>query len=312
MTQVRATLAFGLMFLLHTVAGAAEPPDALVTRTYDLAEMILPARPDDEPDPTPRTLAPDQPIGHRSFTRSESREQLDTLIRETIDPKSWAPAGAGRLRVEGNSFVVTQTAENHRGLANLLDQLRGDASTRVHNKFASARLPAGTRFDKAELADAIFAVSKAVDVPIDFDWPEFTKRNVHPDAAVTADVSGQTAPRAVRTLVRAASGNAPLALSTEATAKRIRVTIDRTPADRGVSRVFDVRHLPARAAGLDPKKEHPRDAVVDALVARVQKQAGTKSVRETGGHLIVTANSKTLNDLTQFLEDLEDAPAVKP
>src|SRR3954471_9395066 len=85
---------------ISIVAAAAEPraaapaaPQPLTTVTYDFSELILPNRADDQPDPTPKALSADMPIGSTSITRSESREKLVSLVQETIDPRSWRADG---------------------------------------------------------------------------------------------------------------------------------------------------------------------------------------------------------------------------
>src|SRR5438477_7167945 len=101
-----------------------KPPAALKTVTYDVSDMIDPSRPDDQPDPTPAMLTADMPIGAPSPSRGDSRQSLASMFRETVDPRSWQPTGLATLTVEANNFVISQTAANHRGIANLIRQLR--------------------------------------------------------------------------------------------------------------------------------------------------------------------------------------------
>jgi type II secretory pathway component GspD/PulD (secretin) len=287
-----------------------------MTRNYDVADFIRPARPDDQPDPTPKRLSADMPIGARSISRSEARDGLVAMVRETIDPKSWAPSGPATLEIRDDTLVITQTAQNHRNLATLFAQLRESETppARLHAKFQAARLPAATRFDNAELASAVDSVAKATGVPIRVDWPSLARVQITSDAAVSTDVSKQSAPRALRALIRAAAPpTAPdFSIETRATPDAVRVLAAPAPrADQTSSRVYDVRHLPARAAGLDPQKDHPRQEVLDALVATVKRNTNVTAVRETNGHLIVTAPDPAHELVTQFL-DQYDGPPPEP
>ena len=59
-------------------------------------------------------------------TRKELIAAITSLIKETIDPVSWRDAGGevGAIRELHGQLVVTQTAENHQALAELIGQLR--------------------------------------------------------------------------------------------------------------------------------------------------------------------------------------------
>ena len=45
------------------LAADPKPPEPLKTATYDVAEFVTGARPDDQPDPSPAVLTADMPIG---------------------------------------------------------------------------------------------------------------------------------------------------------------------------------------------------------------------------------------------------------
>ncbi len=59
-------------------------------------------------------------------TREERMHQLVELIRATVDPHSWSPAGEGTTRFYDNFLVVRQTKENHRKVQDLLEKIDRD------------------------------------------------------------------------------------------------------------------------------------------------------------------------------------------
>jgi hypothetical protein len=116
-----------------------------------------------------------------------------------------------------------------------------------------------------------------------------------------------TAERALRTLIRAAA-NLDVPIQINATPDTARVALDRTPDDAKISAGYDVRHLPARVAGLDPTKAYPRQAVLDALAERVKKEFDLKEVRaDDSGMLIVNAPHKTQLRIRRYIEELDPA-----
>lgn len=66
-------------------------------------------------------------------TRDELVEQITGLITDTVAPDSWRESGGtiGSLRELQGQLIVTQTPENHRQLANLLEQLREQRAIQV-------------------------------------------------------------------------------------------------------------------------------------------------------------------------------------
>jgi len=62
---------------------------------------------------------------NQGATRQDVINNIITLIEETIDPDSWRPAGQiGSIRELHGQLVITQTAENQRRIAKLINQLR--------------------------------------------------------------------------------------------------------------------------------------------------------------------------------------------
>src|SRR4051794_6503931 len=102
-----------LPLCLLTVIASAAPgrPEPLEVRTHDFSDLILSARPDDQPDPTPRTLSADMPIGSPSPSRSEVRQSYLSIVRETIDPTSWAPKGPAQLAFDGDGWSSARRRE---------------------------------------------------------------------------------------------------------------------------------------------------------------------------------------------------------
>ena len=82
----------------------------------------------------------DEEVGR---TREEMVEEVTTLMRDTIDPDSWRDNGGsvGSARHLSGQLVVTHTREGHRGIAELLDELREMRAAEV----ADAMLEAGAR-----------------------------------------------------------------------------------------------------------------------------------------------------------------------
>jgi hypothetical protein len=329
--MIRTILACLVTLLLTSSASSAPKPApaaaaaAVTSVTYDLSDLINPARPDDQPDPTPARLAADAPIGGIHSSRSESRKSLVAVIRESVDPQSWDPQGPARLTLDGNRFVIAQTAYNHRMIVKMLRQLResDQPGAKLLSRFnAALRLPDGTRFERARLADAVAAVAKLVKIPVEINYKSLLKVGIAFDTPVTADISLQTPAHAIRTLFRsAAAGNVDLPVAFDATAKTVTLSLDaRTWAAlsdpvasrQTVSRAYDIRDLPARAAGLDPATAHPRQEVIDALVDRIRKEFDPISVSEKYGLLIVTAPRATAEEFVQYLDDLDAQAVAKP
>ena len=85
-----------------------------VTRVYNVRDLI-------EAEVAWRAKSPD----HR-LNPDEAEESLIHLIEETVDPTTWRDAGGtiGGIRGFDGKLIVTQTAENHRAVINLLSSLR--------------------------------------------------------------------------------------------------------------------------------------------------------------------------------------------
>jgi len=70
--------------------------------------------------PTQAQAGPSGPV-----SRQQVVQDIITLIQDTIEPDSWRPAGTiGSVREIHGHLVVTQTAENHRKIMSLIQQLR--------------------------------------------------------------------------------------------------------------------------------------------------------------------------------------------
>jgi beta-lactamase regulating signal transducer with metallopeptidase domain len=98
----------------------------LSTITYDVHDLIVPSH-DYDSDP-------DHPVGSNGLSTrpmesavnpAQPTGQLVTLIRETVDPQSWARQNSGAAIVERDDLlIITQNSRNHRAVAQVLDQLR--------------------------------------------------------------------------------------------------------------------------------------------------------------------------------------------
>jgi hypothetical protein len=301
------------MIALGAVAADPKPPELLKTVTYDITDFVSRARPDDQPDPTPTVLTPDMPIGSPSSpTRTQTRENFIPFVREIIDPRSWEPTGPGKIALDKDRLVVTQTAEIHRQIVRMFRQLRESPEEgKLLEAFKNApRLARGTRFDRTEFDVAVKAIGKAANFPVEIDYDSLGKSNVEFDTPVTADVSGQTPAAALRGLVRTASQLEPPVVI-GAARKSITLGIDTATDKDKMSRGFDIRRIPAGAANLDPSQPHPRKEIVDALIRRVEKDCNLKGLRESSGMLIASGTGKALAEMGRYLNELEDTPSRK-
>ncbi|MFP3937535.1 MAG: hypothetical protein ACLFVW_04270 [Phycisphaerae bacterium] len=115
------------------------------TRVYDILDLIHPVVDFEAPDMELGDTGDDGDGGDggsslfgggdgdgEGSSREVMTEEIMTLIEETIDPNSWRPTGdIGSIRQLGGQLVITQTAENHRSIVNLLNQLREAAQLQV-------------------------------------------------------------------------------------------------------------------------------------------------------------------------------------
>src|SRR4051794_314835 len=111
-------LAILWLLIVARPAAAAEPALALKSVAYDVSFILDARHPDDKPNPPAPPLKPDDPIGPQPpLSRSEAKEHLIKLVRETIDPTSWdgKRVPGTSIAFEGDKLVIVQTAENHAG-----------------------------------------------------------------------------------------------------------------------------------------------------------------------------------------------------
>src|SRR4051812_3149625 len=94
----------------------AAPKDAagpLTTVTYNVAEFLQTARPDNQPNPKIVPIDPDTPIGDDTQlpSQTEARQQFIKLICESIDPQSWTPdhVPTAKISIDGQRMIVSQT-----------------------------------------------------------------------------------------------------------------------------------------------------------------------------------------------------------
>jgi hypothetical protein len=316
---VRRALLSALAILISVTASAraqnvqrVDRVTPRISRAYDVSDLITGGRPDDQPDPAARPRGPDDPIDRPHSTNAELRDGLIRVIRETVDPRSWDPEPGTDIVFRDGELVITQTPANHRGIANLFRQFRDSASpaAQLYSKFTTARLP-GKRFDRARLTDVLDWIAGELKVKVEIDWPAFERIGIGPDAPVTLDLTEPLAPRALRAaLFAAAAGRElPVDISTTAAAITVKLAVNEKDTDV-LSCGYDIHLLPTRAAGLDPNKSHPRQAVIDALVKRVDQATHPTAIKENVGLLIVTAPRATQRKVQNLLDRL-DAEAME-
>lgn len=99
-----------------------------VTRVYDIRDMII-----EVPDYTSEKPAPQTQPVDPAKVRAKNVEQVTDLIKETVDPDSWRENGGsvGALREIQGQLIITQTQENQRSIAVLLDQLRETRAVQI-------------------------------------------------------------------------------------------------------------------------------------------------------------------------------------
>jgi hypothetical protein len=294
--------------MLSTCAAAQDL--GFETQTFDVSDLLAGARPDDKPDPTTRPISPDAPIGRASPSRTEAREAFVRVVRETIDPTSWAPGHVppAAIALDGDRLIVVQSPDNMRGVENLLKQLRGDGSEKLQRIFDTTRT-ARTNLDKVALTEAVRSVASGANVVVDVDWGSFQRAAVVPEMPVSVDLSNATPARAVRAIFNAAAGR-DVPLRIDATPSAVRVAFD-DAAPGFYTRVYNLQGLPAGASGRDPKKPFNRAHALAAIVERVVDVVGTRRLREVNGMIIVTTTPDTHQRITRLLDEL-DADASRP
>ena len=146
MRRVSWIVAF-LVALVSPVLGQAERGNALLTRVYDIRDLIMDIR------DFPFTGAIGMPVEEgamggggggggqslfgggqgaeehkerKELSRQERAEQLKQLIMETVEPGSWREAGGavGSIREVSGMLIVTQTKAAHALIADVFRQLR--------------------------------------------------------------------------------------------------------------------------------------------------------------------------------------------
>ena len=305
--------------VLACVLTATLAPDAAaqgaerIVRTYVVSDLYMSGRPDDQPDPNPSRLGPDDPISRPSATRSEGQQAIIKLFRDTIDPRSWEKPydRATDIVYRDGDLVITQTPANHRQIMSLLRQFRENPEgNKLAWKFGETRLPS-KRFDEARLAAAIDWVAAESKVKIDVNWRDFQAAGIGPDSPVTLDLTKPLTERAIRAAVAAAAPgrDVPFYITPRPPTMLLKYDAGAKPTDDSSS-AYDIHVLPARAAGLDPGKTYPRSEVVAALIKRVESATKTTGVRESNGLLIVNGKRPVQTEVRKYLDRL-DAEAME-
>jgi hypothetical protein len=304
-------------FLDEADAQAVAAIDApLQTVTYDIAPFLQNPRPDDQPNPPLGPVDPDAPIGDYTQrpSRTESRENFVKFIRdEATDARLWQPnhVPRGSLALDGDKLVITAPKEHHRMVANLLKQLNqgSDGSNKLNWNFGLLRV-GKLKFEKTTLFEAVATISKETKTPIEVDWKSFENVALLPESPVTLMLNKPTAYAAIRAVFTNAAGYT-FPISEGATPKSIKVKFDpkfnNMKPTQELSRLFDIRALPARASGLNVTKPFTRQEAIDALAKRVTKEVpkvlschGNQS-----GVIIVNGTAHVMQQVREYLDDVD-------
>ncbi|HLL88354.1 MAG TPA: hypothetical protein VK324_03540 [Tepidisphaeraceae bacterium] len=113
---------------LAATATAADDPQAVVTRTYDVRDLLLPMRhyPLEQFAAAGSTPTSRPASGADAAAATEAADAIPNLILTTVASDTWRDNGGtiGALTGLNGQLIVTQTPENHRQLEGLLRQLR--------------------------------------------------------------------------------------------------------------------------------------------------------------------------------------------
>jgi len=139
--------------------------EGLSTQAYDIRDLIVtlpksviaPEFNAESFNPTTRHYDEDPDAA----VRTALSDELILLITETVEPDSWRDNGGrvGAIRELTGQLIVTQTPENHRQIADLLNQLRRqrDAQIRIESRYLSADRSifqkAGLKIDLTKIDD---------------------------------------------------------------------------------------------------------------------------------------------------------------
>lgn len=98
-------------------------PGLMETRVYDVADLLreIPDFDSDKEHPIGTGGAATQPTVP---TPDQRVAALMKVVRETVDPESWKRSKADLMAESNGQLVIQQTAENHRQIVKVLDQLR--------------------------------------------------------------------------------------------------------------------------------------------------------------------------------------------
>jgi beta-lactamase regulating signal transducer with metallopeptidase domain len=101
---------------------------AIVTRTYDIRDLLVEIPNFDSFDSAPSTRPADTAV-----TREKRVEELRDLIKNTVASDTWKDNGGliGSIQELGGQFVVTQTKVNHAYIFGLLEKIRGGRAVQI-------------------------------------------------------------------------------------------------------------------------------------------------------------------------------------
>jgi hypothetical protein len=127
-----------LMVLFLCQYALCAPPTTqsnLITKEYDVTDLLRGARLDSQPDPTKIPRHATDKIGGEHPTRAETVINLLNVVKETVDPDSCKDNGGsiGEIRESSGKLIVTQSAEAHRSIRSLFAQFRERPTTAQSN-----------------------------------------------------------------------------------------------------------------------------------------------------------------------------------
>ena len=270
----------------------------------------------------------------------EAREALGRLVMDTVAPDSWKDAGGvtGVLTFNGTKIVVTQTADNLRGVEHLLEELDADKqinlaratidrqeraivwltteidSLKARCRSLGIRVP--PRVDHAmalaipdiqfvgrPLSKCFDALSGVSGQLIYVDWKALRAADIDANFPITLALRGKTLAGALRSLLNTACMEKPR-LEYVMEGNRVAVSTVAELDKSTLTRAYNIRDILATYRNRDEAIEHLTRTMTSIIEPDSWRDAGGTlgSVRELQGMLIVTHSERVHVLIKAFLD----------